>query len=57
MEGVEWIWQNGILTAQEICEDQQETEIEIAPTLLTRPSGKLQIREYKNFLSSIKENF
>ena len=57
MEGVEWIWQNGILTAQEICEDQQETEIEIAPTLLTRPSGKIQIREYKNFLSSIKENF
>ena len=57
MEGVEWVWMNGILTAQEICEDQQETEIEIAPTALRRPDSRMQIREYKNFLSSIKENF
>jgi len=56
MEGVEWVWMNGILTAQEICEEQ-ETEIEIAPTVNCRPDGKLQIREYKNFLSSIKNNF
>ena len=57
MEGVEWVWMNGVLTAQEICEDQQETEIEIAPTALRRPDSRMQIREYKNFLSSIKENF
>ena len=53
MEGVEWVWMNGILTAQEICEDK-ETEIENAPTVLQRPSGKVQIRDYKNFLSSLK---
>ena len=53
MEGVEWVWMNGILTAQEICEEQ-ETEIENAPTVLQRPSGKVQIRDYKNFLSSLK---
>ena len=56
MEGVEWVWMNGILTAQEICEEQQETEIEIAPPV-QRPNGRVQIREYKNFLSSLKSNF
>jgi hypothetical protein len=56
MEGVEWVWQNGILTAQEICEEQ-ETEIEMAPTVLRRPDGNIQIRDYKNFLSSLKNNF
>jgi hypothetical protein len=55
MEGVDWIWMNGVLTAQEICE-KQETEIENAPRY--KPlSGGVQIREYKNFLSSIKNNF
>lgn len=55
MEGVDWIWNNGVFVAQEICEDK-ETEI-VAPSV---PVGFLstdQIREYKNFLSSIKENF
>jgi hypothetical protein len=53
MEGVEWVWDNGVLTAQEICEEQ-ETEIEIAPPVFSYES---QAREYKNFLSSLKKNF
>ena len=53
MEGVEWVWDNGVLTAQEICEEQ-ETEIEIAPPVF---SYEEQAREYKNFLSSLKKNF
>ena len=52
MEGVEWVWSNGILTAQEICEEQ-ETEI-------VTPSAKVytyaeQTREFKSFLSNLKE--
>ena len=54
MEGVEWVWNNGILTAQEICEEQ-ETEIEIAPRIMKGEYAS-QVREYKNFLSSIKKN-
>ena len=52
MEGVDWVWDNGILTAREICEEQ-ETEI-VAPSVV---SYETQVREFKNFLSSIKENF
>lgn len=51
MEGVEWVWSNGILTAQEICEEQ-ETEIQFESRVV---KGKYapQVREYKNFLSSL----
>jgi hypothetical protein len=52
MEGVDWVWDNGILTAREICEEQ-ETEI-VAPSVV---SYETQVREFKNFLSSIKDNF
>jgi len=52
MEGVEWNWNNGILTPQEICEDQ-ETENNCAPRVF---SYSEQTREFKNFLSSIKKN-
>jgi hypothetical protein len=55
MEGVDWVWNNGILVAQEISEDTQETEI-AAPSVIV-PSGASQIVEYKNFLSSLKETF
>ena len=55
MEGVEWVWNNGVLTAQEICEEQ-ETEFEIALPEMRHHDGKTQIREYKNFLSSLKKN-
>ena len=55
MEGVEWVWSNGILTAQEICEEQ-ETEINLAPRTVKGEYAP-QVREYKNFLSSLKKNF
>ena len=53
MEGVDWVWDNGVLTAQEICEEQ-ETEI-ITP--LPVYSYEDQAREFKNFLSTIKRTF
>ena len=51
MEGVDWIWNNGILEPQ-IIEDI-ETEIKTAPKAF-RP--EVQIREFKNFLSLIKSS-
>lgn len=49
MEGVEWVWNNGIIEAQEI--ERIETEIKRAPS---KHLGDLQIVEWKNFLSSFK---
>lgn len=46
MEGVEWIWNNGILEAQEI--ERIETEIKKAPRA---DLYETQVREFKNFLS------
>jgi hypothetical protein len=54
MEGVEWVWSNGILTAQEICEEQ-ETEINLSPRVVVGDYAT-QTREFKNFLSSLKKN-
>ena len=54
MEGVEWVWNNGVLTAQEICEEQ-ETGFEHTPVVKSL-DGNAQIREYKNFLSSFKKS-
>ena len=51
MEGVDWVWNNGILE-QQIIEDM-ETEIKNAPKAY---SSAVQIREFKNFLSLIKSN-
>jgi hypothetical protein len=48
MEGVEWIWDNGILKAQDI--ERIETEIKKAPK---KDLHEVQIREFKNFLSLI----
>jgi hypothetical protein len=57
MEGVEWVWSNGILTAQEICEDLEETEFVESPSIVKGQYAP-QVREYKNFLSSLKkQNF
>jgi hypothetical protein len=56
MEGVEWVWNNGVLTAQEICEEQ-ETEIGTHNDVLPPINGVDQIVEYKNFLSSLKRSF
>ena len=49
MEGVDWVWNNGILEPQVI--EDMETEIKESPVAL-RP--EVQIREFKNFLSLIK---
>ena len=52
MEGVDWVWNKGILVAQEICEEQ-ETEIVTPPAKVYTYAE--QTREFKNFLSSLKE--
>lgn len=49
MEGVDWIWNNGILEPQVI--ESIETEIKTTPKAF-RP--EVQIREFKNFLSLMK---
>lgn len=51
MEGVDWVWNNGILEPQVI--EDMETEIKKAPKAY---SSAVQIREFKNFLSLIKSN-
>lgn len=52
MEGVEWVWNNGVIEAQEI--ELMETEIKTAPK---KHLYETQVREYKNFLSLLKSNF
>ena len=52
MEGVDWVWNNGILEPQVI--EEMETEIKTAPK---KHLYETQVREYKNFLSMLKSNF
>jgi hypothetical protein len=52
MEGVEWVWNNGVIEPQVI--EQMETEIKTAPK---KHLYETQVREYKNFLSLLKSNF
>ena len=49
MEGVEWVWNNGIIEPQVI--EQMETEIKKAPR---SDLYEVQTREFKNFLSLMK---
>jgi hypothetical protein len=49
MEGVDWIWNNGIIEAQVI--EKMETEIKTAPRA---DLYETQTREFKNFLSLLK---
>ena len=49
MEGVEWVWNNGIIEAQTI--ERMETEIKKAPRA---DLYETQVREFKNFLSILK---
>jgi len=49
MEGVEWVWNNGIIEAQTI--EKMETEIRKAPR---SNLYETQVREFKNFLSLLK---
>ena len=51
MEGVDWIWNNGIIEAQEI--EKMETEIKTAPRA---DLYETQTREFKNFLSLLKQD-
>ena len=51
MEGVEWVWNNGIIEAQTI--ERMETEIKKAPRA---DLYETQVREFKNFLSLLKKN-
>ena len=48
MEGVDWVWNNGILEAQEI--EKIETEIKRASTLAL---PEVEIKAFKNFLSKL----
>jgi len=52
MEGVEWVWNNGIIQPQVI--EKMETEIKSAPK---KHLYETQVREFKNFLSLLKSNF
>jgi hypothetical protein len=49
MEGVDWVWKNGIVQIQVI--EKMETEIRKAPRA---DLYETQVREFKNFLSLIK---
>ena len=49
MEGVEWVWNNGIIEARTI--EKMETEIKKAPR---KDLYETQVREFKNFLSLLK---
>ena len=49
MEGVEWVWNNGIIEAREI--EKIETEIKKASRA---DLYETQVREFKNFLSLLK---
>jgi len=51
MEGVEWVWDNGVIQPQVI--EEMETEIRTAPK---KHLYETQVREFKNFLSLLKSN-
>jgi len=48
MEGVEWVWNNGVLCAQQI--EEIETEIKEARNIA---SADVEIKAFKNFLSKL----
>ncbi len=49
MEGVDWVWNNGIIEARVI--EKMETEIKKAPR---SDLYEVQTREFKNFISLMK---
>jgi hypothetical protein len=49
MEGVEWVWNNGVIESQVI--EKMETEIKKASRT---DLYEVQAREFKNFLSELK---
>ena len=48
MEGVEWVWDNGILKAQQL--EKYETEIREAPS---KELSSVQEKVFKDFLSKL----
>jgi hypothetical protein len=50
MEGVDWVWNNGMIQPQVI--ERMETEIKKASR---KNLYEVQIREFKNFLSLLKQ--
>ena len=52
MEGVEWVWNNGVIQPQII--EKMETEIKNAPK---KHLYETQVREFKNFLSLLKNSY
>ena len=48
MEGVDWVWNNGVLCAQQV--EEIETEIKEAKNMR---SADVEIRAFKNFLSKL----
>ena len=50
-EGVEWVWNNGIIEQRAV--EKMETEIKNAPR---QGLYETQVREFKNFLSLLKSN-
>lgn len=48
MEGVDWVWNNGVLCAQQI--EEIETEIKEAKNM---SSANVEIKAFKNFLSKL----
>ena len=57
MEGVDWVWNNGVLVAQEICEEQETEIVTPSAPVHTYQTYAEQTREFKNFLSNLKETF
>ena len=51
MEGVEWVWNNGIIESRTV--EKMETEIKKAPRTNLYET---QVREFKNFLSLLKNS-
>jgi hypothetical protein len=49
MEGVEWVWNNGLIQSQDI--EKIETEIKRTPS---RALAEAKVREFENFLSLLK---
>lgn len=49
MEGVDWVWNNGLIEAQNI--EKIETEIKRTPS---RALAEAKVREFENFLSLLK---
>jgi len=52
MEGVEWVWNNGIIERRAV--EEMETEIKKAPRANLYET---EVREFKNFLSLLKSKF